>query len=771
MILIFLAIFSAMTVAYADTYLNSCGKSSGWTDDTTYVLNFSQVGPGYTNYWCLNLPARSPLENVTITSETGKLDILKDGTFKFISRETSVEELSTTYHDNIIIKDIHFKKYGPANATTLLKKRIKTDTKVYTRNLAVENVTMENFDTMIEMEANDDNLRIESGRFQNIKFYGNVLVDNVNDGASLVVSSILINNSVIMTDKVYDLSPVNFLPAINPMSVEHRNSVVISHENSTNTGINEGTTFNKSIVQGFPHDDTDNDGIADTNLYSGMTDMRIWMTIDDIRYLQDTVEGKQGIRTDEAHFVVDDHEADFTQGAEYPDIRNATYYFNNRYVQTNLSNVRALNLGTDGAMRIYPYEPNNALIDIVAGGSSSAQDYRGIIAVGDDNTISGIRFGQSLSPTLAQFISNLDGGNTISDFDFSYNDVLLVGFNSSNGGGQFRLRSYLADIHHNEFSPAVGVGNEEIFLNISGFKDRIYRNEFEIPNGNYYLCGFCSGGQRFYNNYFSENVYVAKSGYVPDIELNNTVAYEEDGTVYYFNIGNYWNNNSGCTDTDGDGICDSPYTTANGFIDERPLAEYPFNFSEQKLNAEKTITETEFNVTLVEPQENQSYSLDSSSDEIDITFNHDSDFPDLVCDFVIDGVVEDTIFTPEKGVDNTISFSGWTEGDHTTRIECYNDYRFEASPTNTFSVSIDDGGDTTNGDDADDGTGLDPSGISSSGGQIITGNIEETRNNVISVFGLFNLPLLYGAYLGMVFLAIVFLVLLFSVIYILIPKK
>ena len=53
--LILIVIMSLMSFANADTYLNSCGKSSGWTNGETYILNFTEIPFIYGGSYCFIL--------------------------------------------------------------------------------------------------------------------------------------------------------------------------------------------------------------------------------------------------------------------------------------------------------------------------------------------------------------------------------------------------------------------------------------------------------------------------------------------------------------------------------------------------------------------------------------------------------------------------------------------------------------------------------------------------------------------------------------------
>jgi len=95
--------------------------------------------------------------------------------------------------------------------------------------------------------------------------------------------------------------------------------------------------------------------------------------------------------------------------------------------------------------------------------------------------------------------------------------------------------------------------------------------------------------------------------------------------------------NTACVDGNSDGFCDSSYTS--GVVtDTRPLSSYPFDFASHIITADFVVDNTSFDINIVEPNDLQVLEIADGNELINFTFNHNSNFPDLTCDHIIDGV-------------------------------------------------------------------------------------------------------------------------------------
>lgn len=375
----------------------------------------------------------------------------------------------------------------------------------------------------------------------------------------------------------------------------------------------------------------------------------------------------------------------------------------------------------------------------------------------------------------------LIGGNTIDNIDVSIDststdDVRIISTSSEfttdaviisnseftnsrtsgsdfgvNGGKEFiKLKTNNLRLQDNRFEFSGSNSNNHTALYIdsaSPTSNLIYNNNFTdlrgSPTGTANIFNL-EADARFYHNYIDSGVDYSIFN-PPNLNVSPLITYQHsNGNIYEFRIGNYYVDNVGCVDGNADGICDSSYTT--GFVtDDYPLATYPFDYEGNILFAETTITNSSFNIVLVEPVQNQTFNLASASETIDFTYNHDSPFTETFCNTIIDSSSVDESKV-DSNTNKTLMINTWTAGTHTFRVECndLNELSFEISDEISFEVTIAgvENGNETNDEGLVEGEGIDTLDIVDlddiSGS---TDNVVEFADNVVSFFANILLPL------------------------------
>jgi hypothetical protein len=236
----------------------------------------------------------------------------------------------------------------------------------------------------------------------------------------------------------------------------------------------------------------------------------------------------------------------------------------------------------------------------------------------------------------------------------------------------------------------------------------------------------------FYNNYVGSNIVLSLNSSI-DVNPTPLLAFNHsDGKIYYFRVGNYYEANVGCVDADADGFCDSSYTSGN-IVDTHPLSNYPFKYNLHLLTAESVVDNLVFDITLSEPNDLQVFNIATTSTPIQFGFSENSDFTDLNCYYIIDGSNAYTLLNVSKNVVYNQSFNGWTNGTHTYRVECGNEFQYILSNEITFTTNIGGtGGTGGNGNNTGEGS----TDYSTGGINLIDANsISNTADNVDGFIG------------------------------------
>jgi parallel beta-helix repeat protein len=195
---------------------------------------------------------------------------------------------------------------------------------------------------------------------------------------------------------------------------------------------------------------------------------------------------------------------------------------------------------------------------------------------------------------LTNITTNLNGYQGFY-FDTSSNNILTNCIVNSNGYEGF----YLYSASNNTFTNIIATNNDKGFY-LYGSSNNTIRNSIISNSSTYgiHLEYSTASGEYAENNTFYNNLLNNTDNFL-QCNWNHVFCDTPSGTNYWnttnqtgtrifgagTNIGgNYYTNSSGngysdtCTDADGDGFCDTPYTLAENNIDYLPLSnKYPEN--------------------------------------------------------------------------------------------------------------------------------------------------------------------------------------------------
>jgi hypothetical protein len=798
-----------INIGYGVEYLNSCGKSSGWISGETYIINFTEIPNTYLNNYCFLF--NSEIDSINFIQGTEYIEIKTLGDISFFLSSINFDIIDSSFENfniyntkneiifldlksgsdllynnfnNITIKNLNNSDYnyflyhyfliqGSSGATNIINLSNNNFNNIWAENTHF--IDLRSIDQSIlasnrkhTMTFSDNEIENVFAKlppsFENTLSYGFI---------SMQMTGRLVGGSEIYINVINNTmnNIVSTTQNDNPLKINFPSSIYAIKDISNNSVTN-------SIFKNKLFEDANNDGMGDSGevwQYNILfPSPLIYLKLRDVTFIQDMKEGFDFNFANEKIYAISDINLTTNDVITGTNTNNEIDGGNSF---TTFQSAFSIDLGTGNTINCNML----SFLDYCSfndNGYSSILgiSYRGLITLNSNNKIIGTYFSKNDGQNNAHIISN---SVDVTRNNLEILDNIFIKQDSRGKDGDehlMKLKYTNLDIHDNTFTTGGLAGTEYELLSIdsvNAVSNEIYNNEFTST-----LSGFKVGeiftencDTLFYGNSI-DSYYNITNGCTGELNVTPLVPYlHTDGKVYYFYVGNYYEDNAGCTDANGDGFCDNPYTSGS-VTDTRPLVSYPFDYTASLLFYDDIVDNTSFDITLYGVTDNETIELSGITDTLQIGFSHNSDFPDLVCDYIIDGVPigSETIVNPEKNIIYNITITGLTEKSYAYRVECGNDFSYILSDEITFTITYtDDGGGGDDGDD--DGDGGTGDSETFDGFNLFTGDAESDGQNTLQLFELMGKPLTYAVMIGFLILFVGLVFLLFSVVALFIPKR
>jgi len=528
-------LFSLSIINAGTTQLTSCGKSSGWLDNEVYVLNFTSVPSGYANTYCFKFldsviaPSYPYILHNNITFQgVGDISILKTGDFHFFDFQHTA--FTNHYHQSANFKFLDLSLTDNINNGN--KYLFKTATgggtpHIYYINTAlVDNLSLNNFFSTGHYKLG----AFQSAVFLNSNIDVKYLGAGINNGVPVGFRFNSINNSLFNIQTGWSSGILyNELNTFN-------NSVVVIH----NFVIGSPTTnFYNSILKGYPHVDTNNDGKADSDLYTNMFNMNTKLDMFGYRFVQDINEGLELFGTGNKIINVEDESLNFGVN---PLILGTgkSLNFDSSFSTLNMSDPKSIDIVSGNAYDCTLFNDLKCFIED-AGNTAVGGRFRGMITLDSNtkvNNLQLIRNNVNDWNIMSNGVDVLENNITITNNNID-SSIANVGTSEDDSRNLIKLRANNINLNNNVFNFSDSTGNSEyLYLDSTNEKtNKVYLNEFNnnivLPTQNSTIFSYqCKA--KLYNNYIDSNVVVSDSC---SAGLNATplIAYQHtDNKTYYF---------------------------------------------------------------------------------------------------------------------------------------------------------------------------------------------------------------------------------------------
>lgn len=717
----------------AVTSLTSCGKNSGWVDGETYTLDFTIIPDSNVNNYCFLMP--STTNNIIFEGNGQTIENQDLGLIGFLR--------GNSYINSFTLQNINFVD------TTGISQGLfyEVASNYYGFDSAIiDNVETYGFERFYHQSSN--------GRFQNSlitdsKFIG---IDVFAYRQTASRQGQLMGNSI--QNSIIELNDFGFGTGSFEFEFIVSDSVLYKNDGGLISNLITGNlnTYTSSLIGGYTNVDSNDDNIADAPLDVKFVGSKISLQLDGYNFIQDFNEGIDNYNTH-----LDNNLTNVYLNNEILlDTYVGTYFTNPNGESSEFLGTLILeknnNLVINGGVNCNLFSSNNCLIqEDVLFSSVSANKFRGLLNVGG-GTIEGI--------TLSKVGSS--NSNLISNLNDVYSNGLIIQNNIFNkhddrvDDDQNELLNLKANnllIQNNDLTMLYTSGQSYEFLDIESTTPNnniVTENNFnqdsviikvdqQIFNDD--------ADTKFYNNYLGENIVLSNVA-KPNLNINSLIPIEYLGNIYYFEIGNYYEDNTFCLDLDSNGVCDSSYTSG-AITDNFPLSSYPYNYLSNLGNAVSVVAIDSFNISLNILENQTFYLTDLTNDLINISFNHNSNFPDLVCSYILDGASILDISNVENTIEHDILLNDWIEKSYSYRVECLNDFIFQSSTEISFNVELqeDNGGDTG-------GENNETSITTDIQFGVFTGDVSEDADSINSAYEAISTPMSYLLFIGLVFMAL-----------------
>lgn len=714
---------------------NECGGVM--TSNTHYILNFSETTESY----CFSYGLDATFTNITFEG-LYPIDVKSDNFLFFYKGGAKYPISVNDYSYDLNIKNIEF--YSSLNKT--MKGFVRFDGGQFrSRNYLIggewENITFNlRLESYISHSMNTfDSGFVAHGYFQNINHY-NIYAPNV-DYFQYLWSAVGNQVNLYETGHNYYNSYFNVGQRTNGYFSNYYNynnnwydSVFILDDSLPNYIYGEdnfasGRIYNNyytnSILGGITFLDVNDDGTGETTTETKIINPAIHLELFDLNIFQNLEEGEEIFNTLADNnlkniYVNDEILSDSHIGTYFTNSNGEINDFENTLIIEKMNNF-IISGGIDCSL----FGNEFCLIqDSPTYSSIVSDDYRGLLEVGGNTIIEYInlvKIGSNNAQLISNIIDNYEYNLTIRNNNFYKSDDRLDDGNNH----LLYLKSNTLNINNNLFEviytnsqsyeyidiKSTTPNNNKVTENIFQHGAVVSPVEQEIFSNN--------ADTTFYNNYIGSD-FVISTTEKTNLNINPLISVEYLNQLYYFQIGNYYEDNLGCVDINGDNICDSPYTSGN-ITDDFPLVSYPYVLLQNLGDALFIVDKGAYNISLINITNGETINLIDGTETLRFSFSHASDYPNLVCDYIIDGASVGQEINPSKDV--VYSFEkvgGWTTKTYSHRVECYNvEGGSILSDEITFNIiletSVNICGNTIleSGESCDDGNSLDGDGCSS----------------------------------------------------------
>jgi len=719
--LIMLTLFIMLSSANAVTTLTGCGKTSGWIDGETYILDFNEIPVGYLNNYCFSFNAL--LDNITIIGNNDDIIINANQDIYIFKHNPSVDVQNSDFLNFSFvlpqgkINKIYFNKldttHGVAGGGALF------------RYNNINNVKLKNFYSFVELDSAVPSL------FGRMDYFGDNIINNSYIQTNYYTTTIGgVAHTIMNLNKIH-----NTYLEYNSIS----GNSYIYNTDTQNSIINGNIIFSQvnniytnSIVKNYVFLDSNDDNIGES-ANAQMVIPSITKQLFNHNFFQEFYE------------AVDIY-------SSYADNNLDNIFINNENVPRDLvfgafTNPNGKDIELLGITIIDKLQGLVLLgglnCDIITTDKCFIQDDGALSITGTagskmligvtNNTINNIAFNKIGTLNNANIISNsvdnYESGTTITNNNFNKSDTKFKGGDNY----YINIKANNVLIKNNEFNSISTTGSGYEVLDIisnTPLSNQVTENIFTYidPTNTANTEVFTGNSQTaFFNNFIGNDVVISET-IQTDLVINVVYDFEYLGKIYYFSLGNYYESNTGCVDGNGDDICDSPYVNG-AYTDNYPLAVYPYNYLGNLLNADYVINNNAFNISIIGLVQGENITLSTLNDDLIFQYSHDSEFTDLSCYNIIDGSTSSTdLNVPQNVIQNFTYTNTFTEKTYSYRVECGNAYQYIISEEFLFNIIL-------------DSVPLDPVNNETGGDSIyeetnIIGDTpSETSDNLVSWFG------------------------------------
>ena len=742
-LLFFVILFSSVN---AVTYLNSCGKETGWIDSETYILNFTQIKESEltSTNTCFYFDHIASLD-ITFQGYNQTIDNSNNRIFMF---------LYNNVHDGMTFKDFTLQSQGFGEFI-----RIQPDPNVIPEYVNLVNYEINNvkiLDTGYFYRGISASTRypyLYKGLITNTIFKGDTFIYGGVGNSG--VRHNRIENSLIQTNFLFN----GFVQITFAQNNTFTNSVAI-YSNVDLEVLPAEYPFYSSLTNQYVSVDSNDDNIDDVGDPEHVN-MKIYFDLFGYRFIQDGVEGEDFTHTNKILVPINDES--LNSFPYYVFVTNENVTLDSSLSVQTYSQFGAMQLIDNNRIDCTYFSSqlstNKCVMEEdIFFSTTSGNSNRPFIVMEDDTIVNHISFNK-LGTSNANIIGTNDNLVTRNNIDItnnflSKNDQRTLTRLDTSGNHIIKLRASNVFIYNNTFD-LQGSGDIYEILEVQSTNPRsnsVILNQFNnnigaITNKSEIFTTHCDTD--FYNNYISNNVIVSDTC-SSNLDVDVKVSYlHTDGKIYEYTIGNYYQENVGCVDGDSDGFCDSSYVSGS-ITDTKPLASWPFDYTAHLLTADNIIDTLDYNITLINITEGQVIEIADGTTPLIFTFQQNSDFDNLTCDFVFDGASVETVVDPAKNTNiDSSPLTSWINKTYTHRVECINSYivdneeffNYQTSPEISFNITFTPAGNgggngggnetPTNESDINEIIGL---SIISSDPQETLDNVEEFNDTIVNPF-------------------------------------